>query len=105
MPREEKAGLFSQRINLSALSASALSKVRQKRPAARSANLIWLSSPKKKRGKRQPWRAADASSGRGNVRVNFSANLLNVIAAPVPQSESTPNLARFYGGNPIRRQS
>lgn len=75
------------------------------RRKAHSANLIWLSSPKEKRGKRQPWGAADASSGRGNVRVNFSANLLNVIAAPVPQSESTPNLARFYDGNPIRRQS
>jgi len=103
MPRVEKAGFFS-RINLSALSAGTLSKVRRKAPPARSANLIWLSSPKEKRGKRQPWRAADASAG-GNARVNFSANLLNVIAAPVSQSESTPNLARFYNGNPIRRQS
>lgn len=105
MPRVGKKLAFSPTNQFAGFIGGCLSKVRRKATAARSANLIWLSSPKEKRGKRQPWHAADASSGRGNVRVNFSANLLNVIAASVPQSESTPNLARFYDGNPIRRQS
>jgi len=81
-----------RRINLSVLSAGTLSK-------ARAADLIRLSGSQGEgvagKEKRQPRRAADART-RARPRVNSSTNLLNVIAAPVPQSESTLNLARFY---------